>query len=82
MGGDGLMVATSKDGFVWAKAAAAVSARQIVTFLSIFGIPSSVPYFWLPLGSVAVPDSLRQEKNRSASREQSRRRLFLESHGV
>jgi NAD(P)H-hydrate repair Nnr-like enzyme with NAD(P)H-hydrate epimerase domain len=34
-GGDGLMVATSKAGFVWAKAAMAVSARPIVNFLNI-----------------------------------------------
>ena len=33
MGRAGLIVATSKDGFVWAKAAIAVSARQIVSFL-------------------------------------------------
>jgi hypothetical protein len=37
MGRARLIVATSKDGFVWAKAAIAVSARQIVSFL---GSPS------------------------------------------
>src|SRR5579864_3660019 len=36
------MVATSKDGFVWAKAVIAVSARQIASFLSVSCIWFSV----------------------------------------
>jgi hypothetical protein len=35
IGGAGLMVATSKAGLVWAKAAMAVSARQTATFLRV-----------------------------------------------
>jgi hypothetical protein len=35
IGGDGLMVATSKLGLVWANDAIAASARQIVSFLNM-----------------------------------------------
>jgi hypothetical protein len=38
MGWAGLMVATSKAGLVWAKAAMAVSARQIVTIFNVRGM--------------------------------------------
>src|SRR5689334_17602672 len=47
MGGDGLMVATSKAGLVWAKAAMAVNARPIVIFLIIRCISFKYPSYSL-----------------------------------
>jgi hypothetical protein len=46
IGWEGLMVATSKDGFVWENAPIAVSARQIVTFLNFCRMPLCVPFFF------------------------------------
>jgi hypothetical protein len=43
IGWAGLIVATSKEGFVWAKAALAMSARQILSFLIGVGMCFPVP---------------------------------------